>query len=148
MERSSIFLAISLTISGSEPNSCRETGPRPDGSASVFGIFVMIKNRLCADHFRTDHSCSLLMAEQTNGRSLTPALALNHRIARLTFPIVSCFILLLFRKHFYFLRFPTAEHTLLLPGTYFPLQFFRTESAVHPASERCRKCRWYLFHRQ
>ena len=30
-----------------------------------FGIFVMIKNRLCADHFRTDHSCSLLMAEQT-----------------------------------------------------------------------------------
>ena len=66
-----------------------------------FGIFVMIKNRLCADHFRTDHSCPCSWQSKRNGRSLTPAIGAKITgFARLTFPIVSCFILLLFRKHF------------------------------------------------
>ena len=39
--RSSIFLAISLTISGSEPNSCRETGPSSGWICISSSVFLL-----------------------------------------------------------------------------------------------------------
>ncbi len=91
---SSIRFAASLIISGSEPNSCRETGFSCGSvvrSVFVFRLLYRIAFALTISMHKSPAPCSL--HSKRNGRSVTPAIGASIRLlSRVLFPITNFLI--------------------------------------------------------